>query len=753
MPKGNAQRRQRRRIFVGCEGESEVGYAAFIRLLAEKSETRPSSGSSLCRLLERASVRLSIDVGGTFTDVVLIDDTSGRTLVDKVPSTPGSARAVIESIGRTTARAGTTASGLDLLLHGFTIATNAWLTRTGGRVVLLTTAGFRDVLALGSQRRPHTYDLAAAKPEPLVPRSRVVEVTERIDAFGQVVTPLDETETARVLDAVAALDPEALAVSLLFAWANPVHERRLAAAFRRRFPDRPVYCSCEVNPEIEEFPRANTTVAAAYVGPPVRQYTESLETELAAAGVTAPLRYMRSDGGSATARSARENPAAMLLSGPAGGVVAARALGETISVADLITFDMGGTSADFSVVRDGGAATVRDRDFDGLPLRVPMLEIKTISAGGGSIGSVDRGGGLRVGPASAGAVPGPACYARGGTEPTLTDAALALDMLDAETFAGGAIGLDPDRAREAIERRIAAPLGLPVEAAARGMLEVATASMAQAIRELSTERGDDVARFSLLAFGGAGGLFAPWLLRDLGLREVLVPRHPGVFAALGLHYADLRHHAQAPFPVALDGLDPGRLRPVLSELGASLDAALDRDGVARPARRMTFSADMRYVGQHHRLEVPLPAPDALDAASGGRLGGDFHDHHERRYGYCHRESPVEITNVHAVGIGAQSRPPEPPPEPARESDPVPRTWRSVPLGAGMSRMRTPILHRDDLAADSHLAGPAIVVQDDSTLVVLAEQTARVGRLGFIHVTETSAGAGRGGIPSGRSHAR
>ena len=697
-------------------------------------------------------MRLSIDVGGTFTDLVLLDDAGGRTLVDKVPSTPGSARAVIESIRRITARAGTSAAGLDLLLHGFTIATNAWLTRTGSRVVLLTTAGFRDVLALGSQRRPDTYDLGAAKPEPLVPRSRVVETAERIDAFGQVVRPLDEAETARALDAVAALDPEALAVSLLFSWANPVHERQLAAALRRRFPDCPVYCSCDVNPEIEEYPRANTTVAAAYVGPPVGRYTEALEAGLAAAGIAAPLRYMRSDGGSATARSARENPAAMLLSGPAGGVVAALALGEALGVADLVTFDMGGTSADFSVVRGGRAVTVRDRDFDGLPLRVPMLEIKAISAGGGSIGSVDRGGGLRVGPASAGADPGPACHARGGTEPTLTDAALVLDMLEAETFAGGEIGLDPDCARAAIEHRIAAPLGLPIETAALGMLEVATASMAQTIRELSTERGDDVAGFSLLAFGGAGGLFAPWLLRDLGLREVLVPRHPGVFAALGLHYADLRHHVQTPFPVALDGLDPGRLRAVLAELGATLDAALDRDGVGS-ARRMTFSADMRYVGQHHRLEIPLPPPDALDDASSGRLRGDFHDLHERRYGYCHRGSAAEITNVHATGIGVQSRPPDPPPEPARGSDPVPRAWRSAPLGAGMSRVRTPVFHRDALAADSRLAGPAIVVQDDSTLVVLAGQAARVGRLGFIHVTEEPVHGRAGGSGPGRRPVR
>ena len=234
---------------------------------------------------------------------------------------------------------------------------------------------------------------------------------------------------------------------------------------------------------------------------------------------------------------------------------------------------------------------------------------------------------------------------------------------------------------------------------------------------------------------------------------MLIPRHPGVFAALGLHYADLRHHAQAPFPTALDGLDPGRLRSVLGALSASLDAALERDGIDRSERRMTFSADMRYVGQHHRLEVPLPSPDALDDAASGRLGGVFHDLHERRYGYCHRGSPVEITNVHAVGVGVQSRPPDPPPDPARKSEPTPRAWRSVPIGAGMGRARTPVYHRDDLAAESLLAGPAIVVQDDSTLVVLAGQTARVGRLGFIHVTEGPAEGSPAGARSDGGHAQ
>ena len=326
-------------------------------------------------------MKLSIDVGGTFTDLVLVDEATGKMHVDKVPSTPGSGDAVLHGVARICSQAGVTPTQLDMLFHGFTIATNAWLTRNGARVVLLVTDGFKDILALGSQRRPATYDLAAAKPEPLVPRSRVLEAIERVDAFGQIVTPLSDEEEVRLLDAVASLEPEAIAVSFLFSWANPAHEEQLARALAGRFPDIPIYTSSTLNPQVEEYPRANTTTAAAYIGPPVRQYTRSLEASLAEAGIEAPLRYMRSDGGAATPASARENPANMLLSGPAGGVVAGLALGAQLGVGNLVTFDMGGTSADFAVIRDGEAGIGRSRDFDGLPLRVPMLDIKAISAG------------------------------------------------------------------------------------------------------------------------------------------------------------------------------------------------------------------------------------------------------------------------------------------------------------------------------------------------------------------------------------
>ena len=677
-------------------------------------------------------LRLSIDVGGTFTDLVLVDDFTGQRWVDKIPSTPDSGHAVVKGIKRITDTAGVDAGRIEVLSHGFTIATNAWLTRTGARVVLLVTTGFRDILALGSQRRPETYNLAGRKPQPLVPRSQVVEVEERMGAFGTPVAPLTDKAIALAVEQVKACNPEAIAISLLFSWANADHEEQLAQALQKILPEIPLYCSHIVNSQIEEYPRANTTAAAAYVGPPVRTYTRSLEKELERAGIKAPLHYMRSDGGVATAQAARSNPANMLLSGPAGGVVASAAYGAALGIGNLITFDMGGTSADFSVTRDGYTSIVRDSALDGLPLRVPMLEIKAISAGGGSIGWIDRGGALRVGPHSAGANPGPAAYGAGGTKPTLTDAALVLGLLIPESFAGGDMPLNTNLAEEAVKSNIAQPLGIDTTLAAKGMFAVGTANMAQAIRQLSTERGDDVAEFTLLSFGGAGGLFAPYLLRELGLKEVLVPRHPGVFAALGLHFADLRHHLQTTFTQTAGDLDTDQLRQQLERQAAMLASALEHDAIPPESREFQFSADMRYIGQHHELEVRLPPLDAIDASAAGHIVSQFHDQHERRYGYCHRESPAEFTGLRAVGIGVQSKP---------DIKGEMKTYASPPQSTAMTHTvlsdnDTQVFHRDSLQAGHLIDGPAIITQGDSTLVVLPDQEAEVDDIGFIHLTQT-----------------
>ena len=683
-------------------------------------------------------MRLSVDVGGTFTDLTLVDDDGVRLFVDKLPSTPGSGDAVMAGIDRITQTAGVAPADIEIVFHGFTIATNAWLTRRGARVVALVTEGFKDIFALGSQRRPGTYDLAAQKPEPLVARSAVVEVPERMDAFGKVVRQLSPDALDRIVEVVTEKEPESIAISLLFSWANPAHEQELGRALSARLPDVPIYLSSSVNPQIQEYPRANTTAAAAYVGPPVRTYTDALEADLKTAGVDAPLRYMRSDGGAATGRAARDNPANMLLSGPAGGLVAALAHASPLERQNLITFDMGGTSADFSVVREGDAARVRDRYLDGLPLRVPMLEIKAISAGGGSIGWVDRGGALRVGPSSAGAVPGPACYGRGGQEATLTDAALQLGLIDSQHFAGGQIPLDIKLAKQAIEVNLADPLGMDVNEAALGMLEVANANMGQAIRELSTERGDDVSEFALLSFGGAGGLFAPYLLRELGLGEVIVPRFPGVFAAFGLQFANLRHQIQTAYARSLSDLEAGDLKERVHELRVSLDRALQQDGVAEEERRYAFTADMRYVGQHHELEVNLPHMEDATHTLRDRIGAHFHELHERRYGYAHEGSPVEFTSLHGIGVGELS-------SPSIRSVHNQGTMatamehRRVPLGHQSRWVDAPVFRRHDLGPEEQLDGPAILVQEDSTCIVLEGQSARIDAIGFLRIMESGPG--------------
>jgi N-methylhydantoinase A len=624
-----------------------------------------------------------------------------------------------------------------LVFHGFTIATNAWLTRTGARVALLVTRGFKDILEIGSQRRPSTYDLAATKPVPLVAGSQVLEVDERIDAFGEVVTALRAETIDQLVTQATQLKPQSIAISLLFSWANPAHERELATALAKALANVPVYCSSIVNPEIQEFPRANTTAAAAYVGPPVSRYTQALEHDLLELGVRTPLYYMRSDGGASTAVAARENPTSMLLSGPAGGVVAALATAQHTNTPNIVTFDMGGTSADFSVIRSSGATLIRSGVVDGLPLRVPMLDIKAISAGGGSIAWVDRGGALRVGPDSSGACPGPACYGLGGTAATLSDAAVVLGFLASDRFAGGDIQLDRTLAERAVTEHVATPLGLSTTEAALGMFAVATANMAQAIRELSTERGDDIGEFALLAFGGAGGLFAPFLLRELGLNKILVPRYPGVFAALGLQYADLRHQRQAPFPSSLDVLDHQALSGLCAELRHSINEALERDGVDIEKRHFRYSADMRYIGQHHQLEVELPVDLSAYTTTSAQLSADFHRLHQQRFGYHHEASLVEITSIHVAGTGELRKPASRTDASAQKSSSKPIS-RQVPLGMAQAMCDASIISRDDLRDGHRVDGPAIVTQDDSTLLVLEGQQGYVDVHGYIHVSDTSA---------------
>ena len=682
---------------------------------------------------------LSADVGGTFTDLVLVDTGNGQVHLDKIPSSGhGSADAISSGIRRITEAAGTEPNAIDLFVHGFTISTNAFLTRKGARVVLVVTNGFCDVLEVADQMRPHLYALTQSKPAAVVPRDQVVEVTERLDAFGDVVVSLDSSECERVARSVAELEPQAVAVCLTFSYLNGEHELAVATAIKKQLPDIAVYCSVDVNPQIEEYPRTNTTAIAAYVGPVVSDYLSTLESALDKIDLRAPLRVMRSDGGVATPNSARLNPAHTLLSGPAGGVIAGVELARTLELDNLITFDMGGTSADFSLISDGEPRRVTGRDIDAQPLRLPSLDIETISSGGGSIAKVDLGGGLRVGPDSAGAIPGPACYGTGGIQATVTDAAVVLGILAAEDFLAGDMAIDADLAHEAISREVATPLNLSVEDAAHGVITVANTQMIQAIRTLSVERGFDVRRFALLAFGGAGPLYASFLARELGMAEIVVPRNPGVFAAYGLLMCDIRHTVQTTYTQSIDEIDAAELSTVVARLRHQLDRALADDGVSLEERYFRLGGDLRCIGQFHELQMQLPDPEGDNWWNAAEISAAFHNTHETVYGHADASSPVELVNLRLEGFGRVPKPQASLAEREGQGEAVASGSRRVYLGKELGHRDCPVFRRENLRRGEHLAGPAIITQRDATVLLLEDQQAEVANGGVLRITSRGA---------------
>ncbi|MFO1169968.1 MAG: hydantoinase/oxoprolinase family protein [Hyphomicrobiaceae bacterium] len=674
---------------------------------------------------------LAADVGGTFTDLVLVDTASGRVLVDKVPSgARGRAAAIAPGIERICKSAGVRPRDLGLFVHGFTVPTNAFLMRSGARVALVTTKGAADVLEIGNQLRPKTYALIQTKPKPVVDRANVVEVSERVDAFGGIVEPLSDREVQRVTNQVRLLEPEGIAISLHFSFLAPAHERKLAAALEDALPGVPVYASHVVNPQLEEWPRASTTAMAAYVGPVVARYLDELEATLARLDFKGTLRLMRSDGGVATPRAARENPGHMLASGLAGGVIAAVDLCRRLAIANAVTIDVGGTSADFSAIVGGEARTRMSRTLDGQPVRLPTIDVETMSNGGGSIAWVDAGGALRVGPKSAGAVPGPAAYGSGGTEPTVTDAAVVLGWLAPDDYLGGEVKLEPSHAAEAIERVIAKPLGMTLPEAAFGIIRVANALLVQSIRTLCVERGLDPRTMTLIPFGGAGPLYAGMIARDLGLERIVVPRHPGVFAAEGLLAADIRHMLQIPYRAPLDRISASDISGRLADLKGRLDRELAADGVAPDRRSVRFLGDLRYIGQFHEIVMPIPSyletvydPVALATA--------FHDQHRASYGHADPSAPVEIVNLRAEGVGKLETPDMS--GASGQASAARTSSRSVYFGRG-APVETTVIPRSSLAAGTRIDGPAILTQKDSTIIIAPGERARVLASGDIEVS-------------------
>jgi len=666
------------------------------------------------------TIRIAIDTGGTFTDLVLRNATD-ELFFHKVPSTPEDpGRALVQGIAELIEQTGTSDGTIELLVHGTTVATNCVLQRSGARVALITTAGFRDILHIQRQDRPHMYDLRSRRAEALIPRARCFELTERILYDGTVQTPIDHAQLQDIIATLKALDIEAVAVGLLHSYADPTHELEVGRILKTDLPEATVCLSHQLVREQGEYERFSTCAMNAFVQPIVSRYLERIEQGLGRAGFAAPLFVMKSNGGVMSAAAAAHHSVQTILSGPAGGVVAGGSIAAACDRANIITCDMGGTSFDVSVIYQGHFAFARDAEMAGLALKVPMLDIHTVGAGGGSIGWIDAGGALRVGPQSAGADPGPACYGRGGVDPTVTDANLVLGRLAPDTLLGGDMRLDLEAARRAIKDHLAVPLQLSVEAAAEGILRVVNATMTSAIRRLTVERGLDPRTFALCPFGGAGPLHCAELASEMGIDAVVVPLAPGVTSALGLLMSNLREDRVRTEVALLDRIAPERIQAIVTEL----------DGEARD--RLRFAAEyglqtkvklgLRYLGQGYDLAVDI----ALDPLDLNAVAAAFHAAHERQYGFARHDQSVELVNIWVsveVDLGA-ARLPE---IPAIVGPPEPISNRPVVFRG--QTYATPVFQRRSLGADARITGPAIVEQLDATTVVWPEQQGEVDRFG------------------------
>jgi N-methylhydantoinase A len=671
------------------------------------------------------AARVGVDVGGTFTDVVAVRD--GRVAVHKVASTPAAPETGVVDGLEAAADDGLALDALGTLAHGTTVATNAVLERDWADTALLTTEGFRDVLEIGRQDRPALYDLHDAKPDPVVPRDRRYEVAGRLDERGVELEPLD-TEAVREL--AADLDAESVAVALLFAFENDAHERAVREALREGGYGGAISLSSETLPEIREYERTLVTALNAALRPVVAGYLGRLDEQVRDAGVAAPLRVMASNGGLLDAETARKRPVRTLLSGPAAGVRGAAHVAGRHGHGDALTMDMGGTSCDVSLVRDGEPLVTTDVDVGAYPVAMPMVDVHTVGAGGGSVASVDAGGALSVGPASAGADPGPVCYGRGGDRPTVTDAAHALGRIDPGAFLGDVGGAGED-ALAAIERDLADPLDMSVREAASGVLSVAEAETARALRVVSVERGHDPRELALVAFGGAGPLLASAVAADLSVPEVVVPRAAGVLSALGLLVSDRSYDESVSRVRPWAAVEPGTLADAFADLESR---AADRLADLPPERRRFERAlDLRYRGQTYDLTVPVGGgrDSALDAETLAAVADRFHDAHERRYGHASPDEPLELVTVRLRARGVVDPPTlDPPRTDGAVADAV-REERPVTFGGRSRDVR--VYDRARLPTGATLDGPAVVEGSVSTLVVRPPDRVRVADDGALLV--------------------
>jgi N-methylhydantoinase A len=677
--------------------------------------------------MRHTTARVGADVGGTFTDIVLIDSQRGVTL-RKLLSTPDDfGRAVVHAVRDLLPAHGVAPEAVGDVVHGTTVATNTILEFKGALTGLLTTRGFRDVLELRRLRVPKLYDLFWDKPRPLVERALRLEVDERIDSTGQVLTPLDLVQAEAAAEQLIAHGVQAIAVSFLHAYVNPAHEQAIGEMLRRRWPHVSVSLSHEVLPIIREYERTSTTVINAYVQPLVAHYVQSLRGQLDGQGVTAPLLIMQSNGGVMSDIAAARKPAYIVESGPAAGVIASVGLARQLGIDNVITFDMGGTTAKASVVEHGIPDFTSEFEVaagislasklssgGGYALSVPFIDLSEVGAGGGSIVWIDAGGAPKVGPHSAGARPGPVCYAAGGTLPTVTDANVVLGYINPTSLLDGAMPIDAPAARQVLKEQVADAIGLSLLDAAFGVHQLANASMIRAVKAVSSQRGRDPRKFTLFAFGGSGPVHAAGIARELEIGRIVVPRAPGFFSAFGLLAADLEHHAVRTFMRNTATLD-------LAELGAAFDALeercradLGRDDLRADQIQIERWVEMRYVGQ--AFELPVAAPlGRLEQHHVATFEQDFHQTHERTYGH-RTDNVMEIVNLRVISRVPIEASPAHSPLAATNGRAVPRVTRPAYFGPEYGLCDTPVLRREHLPSEP-VPGPMIVEEYDATVVV------------------------------------
>jgi len=691
-------------------------------------------------------VRVASDVGGTFTDNIAYDEATHTITVAKVSTTPGNrALGTIAGLKKALALQGKTGAAVKYVGHGMTTATNAVIQRQGARTAFITNAGFRDLLLIGRQARPSLYDIRVTRTPPLVAREHCHTVRGRLDAAGREIEPLAMDDLEAAARAIESAGIEAVAICFLHSYANPMHERLAREFLERRLQGVVVCASTDTMAEFREYERASTCVLNAFLMPVMDRYLGSLTALLrdAADGLgiagSTPVMVMEASGGLMTIASARRKPVRTVLSGPAGGVVASAHVAQLAGVAHLITMDIGGTSTDISVIRNGVPAITRDAKLESIPVRLPVIDINAIGAGGGSIAWIDDGGALRVGPISAEAVPGPACYGRGGTRPTTTDANVVLGRFGPDTRLGGEMALDAESSHRAIHDAIAAPLGLDVVSAAAGILRVTHANIVRGIRVVSIERGHDPRDFALMPFGGAGPMHGTPVARELRIPRLLIPPTPGILCALGQLVSDLRHdliETHIGPHAAFDGVS---VEKILNQLRSYGNELLATDGVAQPKRRIDTHVDARYSGQSYELTLPL-----ADARAWPALPQAFHAMHQLRFGHHDAACPVEIVNFGVTAVGLIEAPELPQiAQGSEQPAPAARTGgRRVfyeaddPDRAGQW-LEAQIYRREQLLAGNVVRGPAIIEEVSATTVLYPVDIARVDRYGSMIVGVTA----------------